>query len=323
MGRQLVLRLPDGSDVRRSVGTGAAVTRLAVGLWWRTATWTVTATFTSATDAGSALARAAASGQPPTELLSGIGFAAQVQARRLLGLNGDAGSGQRTLTSSASGRDSAGNEHSNGDTPHRATPEELRQRATELLRRSADVSYTEEYHPAFARILDELAPDEIRLLRLLAMNGPQPSVDVRNSRPISGNSELIAPGLTMIGAEAGCRYVERIPAYLNNLYRLGLIWFSREAIPDQQRYQVLEAQPDVLDAMERAGRGVTVRRSIHLTPFGSDFCTTCLPDTSPQPGPPHALPIGGVGSDSSMPESEDEGESASSSLPPPPEFPPS
>lgn len=317
MGHELVLRLPDGRDLRRSVGTGAAVTRLAVDLWWRTASWTVTTTLSSTAEAGSALARAAVSGQPPAELISGIGAAAQARARRLLGLD------SLTTARAVEARgwsQPAGDASTDDERTHRATPEDLRRRATDLLRRSADVSYTEEYHPAFARILDEIAPDEIRLLRLLAMNGPQPSVDVRNSRPISGNSELIAPGLTMIGAEAGCRYVERIPAYLNNLHRLGLIWFSREAIPDQQRYQVLEAQPDVLDAMDRAGRGVTVRRSIHLTPFGSDFCGTCLPDTSPQPGPPHALPVGGAGSDSSMPASEETGESAATSLPPPPEL---
>ena len=29
--------------------------------------------------------------------------------------------------------------------------------------------------------------------------------------------------------------------------------------------------------MRAAGRGKTVRRSIHLTPFGQDFCDTCLP----------------------------------------------
>jgi hypothetical protein len=270
----------------------------------------------STTGAGSALARAAVAGQPPTELISGIGAAAQAQARRLLGL--DSLTAAREAESRSWSHPSGSRQTDDGH-GQRATPEDLRRRATDLLRRSADVSYTEEYHPAFARILDEIAPDEIRLLRLLAMNGPQPSVDVRNSRPISGNSELIAPGLTMIGAEAGCRYVERIPAYLNNLHRLGLIWFSREAIPDQQRYQVLEAQPDVLDAMDRAGRGITVRRSIHLTPFGSDFCHTCLPDTSPQPGPPHALPVGGAGSDSSMPDSDETGETASASLPPPPE----
>src|SRR5439155_27340987 len=90
-------------------------------------------------------------------------------------------------------------------------------------------------------------------------------------------SDLVAPGLSMIGAEAGCRYVERVPAYLNNLYRLGLIWFSREPLADPLRYQVLEAQPQVADAMREAGRGRTVRRTIHLTPFGEDFCETCIP----------------------------------------------
>jgi hypothetical protein len=94
-------------------------------------------------------------------------------------------------------------------------------------------------------------------------------------------SQLVAPGLTLIGPEAGCRYIERVPAYLNNLYRLGLIWFSREPVGDHLRYQVLEAQPDVVAALKSAGRGrgKTVRRSIRLTPFGVDFCATCLPLT--------------------------------------------
>ena len=37
-------------------------------------------------------------------------------------------------------------------------------------------------------------------------------------------------------------------------------------------YQVLEAQPDVLEAMHSVRRAKVVRRSIHLTPFGEDFC---------------------------------------------------
>jgi Abortive infection alpha len=83
----------------------------------------------------------------------------------------------------------------------------------------------------------------------------------------------------MIGAEAGCRHTDRtrVQAYLDNLNRLGLIWFSREALDDIQRYQVVEAQPEVIAAMREAGRGRTIRRSIHLTPFGEDFCEMCLP----------------------------------------------
>ena len=109
------------------------------------------------------------------------------------------------------------------------------------------------------------------------MKGPQAAVDVRKARPLNIGSQLLAPGLTMIGAEAGCRHVDRVHAYLNNLNRLGLIWFSRERLPNPLSYQVLEAQPAVAEAMRRARRTRTVRRSIHLTPFGNDFCEMCLP----------------------------------------------
>jgi hypothetical protein len=81
-----------------------------------------------------------------------------------------------------------------------------------------------------------------------------------------------------MGTEAGCRRPERVPAYLNNLERLGLIWFSRESLDDDGAYQVLEAQPEVLEATREAGRGRrVVHRSISLTPLGRDFCRTCLP----------------------------------------------
>ena len=157
----------------------------------------------------------------------------------------------------------------------------LRERGEELLRRSADIREDEESHPAYERILDEILPDEARVLRLMFMSGPQPAVDVRaGALPLNATTELIAPGLTMIGAEAGCRRPERIPAYLNNLFRLGLVWFSREPVGEQARYQVLEAQPDVVEALKRRGRSRTVRRSIGLTPFGVDFCERVLPATT-------------------------------------------
>jgi hypothetical protein len=152
----------------------------------------------------------------------------------------------------------------------------LRERGAELLRRSADVHFDEDSHPAYENILKNLAPDEARILRLLAAKGPQAAVDVRAGLPLA--SQLVAPGLTMIGSEAGCRHPDRVPPYLNNLNRLGLVWFSRETLEDPLRYQVLEAQPEVVEAMREAGRlGRTVRRTIHLTPFGADFCQAALP----------------------------------------------
>jgi hypothetical protein len=168
------------------------------------------------------------------------------------------------------------------DGPERALPvreKSLRERGEELLQRSRDVWNEEEAHPAYARILDELAPDEARVLMLLLRGGPQPAVDVRTGGPMGAmSSTMIASGLNMIGPRAGLRHVDNVPAYLNNLFRLGLIWFSREQLDDATEYQVVEAQPDVLAAMHSTRFPKMVRRSIHLTPFGQDFCRTCLVD---------------------------------------------
>ena len=170
----------------------------------------------------------------------------------------------------------------------------LRERGAELLERSRDVWNDDVAHPAYERILDELAPDEARVLLLLLEGGPQPSVDVRTGGPVGMvNSQLVAPGLTMIGARAGCRYLDQVPSYLNNLFRLGLVWFSRESMRDPLEYQVVESQPDVTAAMDSVRFAKVVRRSIHLTPFGDDFCRTCLVDeatAAAAPYPQHAQP---------------------------------
>lgn len=149
----------------------------------------------------------------------------------------------------------------------------LHEAGQELLRRSRDVWTEDRGHPAYARIVEELAPDEGRILVLLLHQGPQPSLDVRTGGLVGTvSSTLVAPGLNMIGARAGCRYVDRVPSYLHNLERLGLVWFSRETVRDPMEYQVLEAQPEVVEAMRSVRRAKIVRRSIHLTPFGRDFC---------------------------------------------------
>ncbi|WP_250137705.1 DUF4393 domain-containing protein [Halorientalis salina] len=157
------------------------------------------------------------------------------------------------------------------------TKEVLRERGSRLLEMSADVTYDEDVHPSYPRILDSLAADEARILRLLATEGPQPSIDVRDVGWVPISSELIGAGLTMIGSEAGLSHEDRTQAYMNNLNRLGLVWFSDEPVANIKRYQVLEAQPAVEAAVEEAKRARTIYRSVHLTPFGVDFCRVCMP----------------------------------------------
>ena len=235
--------------------------RIGTGVWLRTARWYLG---TSAR-VGAKVARAAISPEASRELISETADEVRTQARRFLGIVDSEGRVAGAVSGVMGTR--------GGD-----EPQTLRERGELLLQVSANVHYEQGTHPAYERMLADLAPDEARILRMLAREGPQPAVDVRAGMAFVPGSRLLLQGYTMIGAEAGCRFVDQVPAYLNNLHRLGLIWFSRDAVRDRERYQVLEVQPPVLEALRSAGRfSHVVRRSIHLTPLGEDFCTTALP----------------------------------------------
>lgn len=262
--------------------SAAGLAQLAATAWWRSAGWTLG---TSA-KAGMRLLDVAMRPERAPELVSDVRKAARDAARSLVGVADleermrSAAPDNPVVQRMADVVQEATTEEHRGPARHPDSPAPangLAGRGQDLLRLSRDVNYEEEAHPAYERILDELAPDEGRILRLLLLAGPQPSVDVRTGGPLGVmNSRLIAPGLNMIGARAGCRYIDRVPAYLNNLFRLGLVWFSRETLRDPMHYQVLEAQPEVLEAMHSVRQAKLVRRSIHLTPFGEDFCRVCL-----------------------------------------------
>jgi hypothetical protein len=231
---------------------GAGLLRIAANAGWSTAQWMLHTTVHT----GSRVVRSLAAGESPVTIVTSLGA---------------------ELRSAASSALGAPQQAAPPVTEHHSSAAELRARGAELLRRSADVHFVEDMHPAYERILGELSPDEARILRFLAKEGPQPTVDVRTNRPLGIGSELIEAGLSMIGRQAGVRHMGRTNAYLNNLFRLGLVWFSREEV-EPSRYQVVEVQPEVQAAMAKAGRAPkTVRRSVHLTPFGTDFCATCLP----------------------------------------------
>lgn len=197
--------------------------------------------------------RGSMAGQPPREILTEAGAQVRDSMLRALGV------------------------HTTGEA--QAAPEpspvtELRARGAALLRQSADVHTTDDSHPAYSRILDQLAPDEARIVRHLYLDGPQPLIDVRTGRTASGRGGRF----NLVGEDAGLRYPNRIDEYLTNLRRLGLLDFGREPLGNPNRYQLLEALPEVRKLLKRAGFGTKVLyRSIELTGFGGGFVRTCLP----------------------------------------------
>lgn len=163
----------------------------------------------------------------------------------------------------------------------RVTGARLRRRGQALLARSADLDVDVDIHPAFDSILDQIAPDEARILRSLSNNGPQPVVDVELRSGLRGaKRRTLARNEGRLGPDAGCRYPERTEAYLDNLQRLGLVRIGRDEAGTEDQYEILGVQPSVVQAEARArdlgGRSRRIRGSVSLTAFGSEFVDVCL-----------------------------------------------
>jgi hypothetical protein len=254
-GRQLVEALP-------------AIAKVAADAWVRSTVWGLETSLR----VSRRVLHAATSPESAAELIDELRSGLRGYARELLGV---ADLDERVRQLMPPGAGSARRMAARAG--ERPVAEALREQGAELLRQSADVTAPDGAHPAYARILSELAPDEARILRVLVVEGPQPTVDVRAANLIGVGTQLVARGLNMLGAEAGLRHRDRVPAYLNNLERLGLIRSSGDPVEDPIAYQVLEAQPEVLQALKSTTRAKSVHRSIRLTPFGADFCEVCLP----------------------------------------------
>jgi hypothetical protein len=246
-----------------------ALAKVAADLWLRAAVWGVEASVRT----GTRVAKATIDPEAAAELYQDLSGGLREYAREFLGIT-ELDDQLRQLTPLA-----GATLPQNGRDPQIT----LREQGAQLLRQAADVSLEDGVHPAYARILTELAPDEARILRTLATDGPQPVVDIRETNLIGMGSQLIRSDLNMIASQAGLRFRDRVQAYLGNLLRLGLVELSDAAVEDGIAYQVLEAQPDVLGTIKETPRAKTVHRSIRLTPFGDGFCRVCLPLESSSP----------------------------------------
>ncbi|MFI9508760.1 Abi-alpha family protein [Nocardia sp. NPDC052566] len=245
---------------------------LAAGTVVRGSQWAVETTY----EVTKEITQAALDGESSADIAERTGNALRSIARSALGVT--EGSVREIVSYVPTSGNGAGVQQQSlvGPILRSASSEELRRRGDALLARSADVYFTEDVHPAYDRILDELAPDEARILRFMALNGPQPSVDVRTNRPLGIGSELVTGDLTSVPEQAGVRYPDRSRSYLINLKRLGLTLTSEDPVV-LSRYMVLEVQPVVEAALKKAGRAPKiVRKSLRLTEFGEDFCTTCF-----------------------------------------------
>ncbi|ERH10580.1 MAG: hypothetical protein J07HX64_02357 [halophilic archaeon J07HX64] len=157
------------------------------------------------------------------------------------------------------------------------TRDALAERGAQLISQSAEVGRDESVHPAFGSIIQQLSTDEARILRVLAVDGPQGVVDIYDRQYLPPKKWRVARNLTMLGRDAGCRTQRRTPVYIRNLRRLGIVEISEDPIDELKRYEVIEAQSHVEQARTRAKRARTEYKRLQLTDLGVEFCELCFP----------------------------------------------
>ncbi|GAA5176119.1 DUF4393 domain-containing protein [Pseudonocardia eucalypti] len=232
------------------------VVRVAGAVMWRA----VTGLTKGSVDAVQELAKEVQAGEPITHIVDHQVALAQSALLRALGVENDQAA------------------HAPSRTPRRInSDQDLRLAGSALLKGSWRVEGEPgAQHPSFALMLQSLTPDEARILRFLAVAGPQPAIDIRTKTPFGIGSERLAGGINLIAEMAGCTRPERDRHYLANLNRLGLVRFSEEPVTDRRRYAFVEAQPKATEPMERVRKARTVYRSIYLSLFGQQFSETCF-----------------------------------------------
>lgn len=162
--------------------------------------------------------------------------------------------------------------------------EELKELYANLIASSMDSSTTENAHPSFVEIIKQLSSDEAKLLAGFITTAQETAVTIRNIREVGTGGQDAFRNFTVLGDRTGVQSYNRIPNYLDNLCRLGLI-----EIPDsyhligEDTYKHLEEHPFVTAIVDSINKNEgrksdLVKKTIFVTGLGRQFINACVRD---------------------------------------------
>lgn len=163
----------------------------------------------------------------------------------------------------------------------------------DLLSRGMDQSSREANAEALVRIVDQLVPDEAKILASLA-GRPAALTDVEVRSGLGRDVEVVLSAQTNLGQAAGLRSRALAASYVRHLLELGLVEVGPEDETLGVDYELIEAGHDVrstIAALEEGRRRPhAVRRTLRLSPLGallwqSYVDETGTPAPSPRPAP--------------------------------------
>jgi hypothetical protein len=161
-----------------------------------------------------------------------------------------------------------------------AAPSSLPEQMAALLERAAEQTREQALEALFRQIIAELVPDEARILGALSDGTAYPMLHVGIGPRVGAVSRRIVENVSTIGKPAGVKLLEQVPAYIAHLRALDLVESAPEDRDFEIKYQILESDLAIKQAIERAPTGATrsvryLRRTLRLSAFGRQFWQAC------------------------------------------------
>lgn len=141
-----------------------------------------------------------------------------------------------------------------------------------LLARALEQSTASGTDELFHRILDQIVPDEARMIGALSDGSASPMVSVHALTRAGLLGEALIENASLVGRTANVALPQLTPTYVGHLLALGLLEAGPEDDTLKDEYQILLADTDVLAAIRRGSLGPVParveRRTVRLSPLG-------------------------------------------------------
>ena len=161
---------------------------------------------------------------------------------------------------------------------------DLRQMYANLLANSMNKVVKNGMHPGFVQIINQLSPDEAKILKYIYGVKVIPTISLRYEAE-DGSGYDIVKNFSIVGSLIGCEEKIKLNKYFDNLIRLGLVYSSNTltSLTDKTKYMPLKEDKFILDLIEKAkehkkpyNKAVITEGFIKITDYGLDFCSNCL-----------------------------------------------
>jgi hypothetical protein len=162
-----------------------------------------------------------------------------------------------------------------------AEPETIEQRMRQLLDRALEQSASDSRLALFDKLVNDLVPDEARILGALSDGSRSPLVNIRVRHVSGAAGELVVSNASLVGRTANLTSPQLTPTYVAHLLSLGLVEIGPQAQDLSDDYQILVADTVILKALKTAARGPVAPRverlTLLLSPLGRELWAACNP----------------------------------------------